>query len=314
VAQSGDDTGRLLEAHHAMWSTLGQMGATRATLDHLERGVALYDRARHAPLAFVYGGHDAGSCSLAHLTITRWQLGYPDQALAAAREAQRLTDVLQHPPSTIPALWSAVWVEYERGDREAAIAGAQRLLALASAHGLSRWMDEPTCVLTLASGRGITAADLTRVERRLAETWGARGIWRDIAAIYRLAMACGDAGQVERGLATLESIAREHGDAFYAPEIRRTRGELLLRRAAADEAEQCFRDAIEIARRRGEKALELRAAMSLGRLLSGKGQRAEARDVLGETYGWFTEGFDTADLTAARALLGQLAGGRATPG
>ena len=87
---------------------------------------------------------------------------------------------------------------------------------------------------------------------------------------------------------------------------RRIHGELLVRRNQWGEAEACFRRAIEIARRRSQRALELRATTSLARLLAGTGQRDEARRILHDIHSWFTEGFDTADLRTARALLNEL--------
>jgi predicted ATPase len=93
-------------------------------------------------------------------------------------------------------------------------------------------------------------------------------------------------------------------------ELRRLKGELLLMgdRGAAEEAAQCFRDAIAVARSQSAKSWELRATMSLARLLAKQDRRDEARAMLAEIYGWFTEGFDTADLKDAKAMLDDLAG------
>jgi predicted ATPase len=88
--------------------------------------------------------------------------------------------------------------------------------------------------------------------------------------------------------------------------MERLRGELLLARGRPDEAEPRFRRAIDVAKARGERSLELRAATSLARLLASRGKRSEARRLLREIYGWFAEGFDTADLQRARALLDDL--------
>jgi ATP/maltotriose-dependent transcriptional regulator MalT len=95
---------------------------------------------------------------------------------------------------------------------------------------------------------------------------------------------------------------------FLAPEIRRLEGELLLQEAgsSADGAEAHFRAAIDIARTRAEKSLELRAATSLARLLAARGRRDEARQQLADVYAWFAEGFDTRDLRLAKALLTEL--------
>jgi predicted ATPase len=106
----------------------------------------------------------------------------------------------------------------------------------------------------------------------------------------------------------LASITEEDRVAFYAPELHRLEGDLLLRRSEPDShaAERCFRRAIELARARAEKSLELRAATSLARLLAARGRRGDARNILAPVYGWFTEGFDTADLRDANALLTEL--------
>ena len=95
---------------------------------------------------------------------------------------------------------------------------------------------------------------------------------------------------------------------FYAPEVYRIRGELVLKQAGgiARDAESCFRRAIEVARARQQKSLELRAVRSLSRLLTRQGKREEARRMLAEIYAWSSEGFDTRDLREAKALLEEL--------
>jgi len=105
------------------------------------------------------------------------------------------------------------------------------------------------------------------------------------------------------------AAADEHEIRQYEPEMHRLKGELLLRQdhSKAAEAQSCFQRAVEIARKQSAKSLELRATMSLARLLNGQGKRDEGRTMLAEIYGWFTEGFDTADLKDAKSLLNELA-------
>jgi predicted ATPase len=128
-----------------------------------------------------------------------------------------------------------------------------------------------------------------------------------------LAEACGEGGQAKEGLEVLaEALAAVHttGERFYEAELYRLKGELLLTlsRENSGEAEICFHEALEIARRQQAKSLELRAAMSLSRLWRQLGRPEEARQLLAEVYGWFTEGFETADLREAKALLAELEG------
>ena len=310
IAHRGDDSGRLLEAHHALWAVLSAMGKPTTALTHLEQGLALYDRERHAGQALLYGGHDPGACCRYHLAMTRWLLGYPDQALAAGHDALKLAEQLGHPMTMVITLSFVTWIHYLRGELEAAVPHAERMAGLAKAHGFSGYIDDGAVVL--ASVRIVTTgdcADLVAVHQRLMTGSGARARFRHILCCCLLAEACAKADRADAGLRVFASIAGEHHDAFYAPEIHRIRGELLLKQAipALDEAEQCFTRAIDLARSRQEHSPELRATMSLARLLAERGQRNEAKQLLAPAYGWFIEGFDTSDLKAAKALLEQLA-------
>jgi predicted ATPase len=131
-----------------------------------------------------------------------------------------------------------------------------------------------------------------------------------------LAEAHGKVGQTEAGLAVLAealAVVPENGEHYYEAELHRLKGELLLQSTARspksqvhEEAEECFRQALDIAHRQEAKALDLRATMSLSRLLQRQGRSEEARQMLWETYTWFTEGFDTADLIEAKTLLKEL--------
>ncbi len=137
----------------------------------------------------------------------------------------------------------------------------------------------------------------------------------EIARLYFLALlaeAYGTIGQPAAGLAVLaEALTRVDTtrDRWYEPEIYRLKGALLLQQSADNhaEAQTCFHDALDVARAQQAKSLELRVAVSLSRLWLAQGKRAEARALLAPIYGWFTEGFDTADLQEAKALLDEVA-------
>src|SRR5919108_15502 len=126
-----------------------------------------------------------------------------------------------------------------------------------------------------------------------------------------LAEAHGHMRQTEAGLAVLAealTVAHANGEHHYEAELYRLQGELLLQQDIPDEpeAERCLRQAVDVARQQQGKSLELRAAMSLARLWQRQGKRAEAGELLAPVYIWFTEGFDTADLREAKALLEEL--------
>jgi tetratricopeptide (TPR) repeat protein len=119
------------------------------------------------------------------------------------------------------------------------------------------------------------------------------------------------ASHYDQGLRALQealAAADKNEDRNNEPDIHRLEGELLLARdgSSASQAQTCFERAVEIARTRSAKSLELRATVSLARLLAKQGKRAEALAMLAEIYNWFTEGFDTADLKEAKALLDEL--------
>jgi tetratricopeptide (TPR) repeat protein len=309
LAQQESDTGRLLEAHHALWPTVFAMGEPTAALAHLERGVSLYDPAHHRAQISIYGGHDTGVCTRNHLSMTRWLLGYPDRALEALREALELEGRLAHPMTTVVVLNFAPWLHFLRGEHAACREYAQRLVALATAQGARTYAVEGSAILAgLDMLADRTRARLDELHRLLILAQESRTVWRSVASFCLLAEAAAGIGEIDLGLASLAAIAEAHRHAFFAPEIERVRGELLLRRDGPGDAEPCFRRALTIARARSERSLELRAATSLARLLVGLGRRAEARQTLAEVHAWFTEGFETADLRAGRGLLEELDG------
>ncbi|MFQ5830292.1 MAG: tetratricopeptide repeat protein, partial [Candidatus Methylomirabilia bacterium] len=287
VAEREGDPSLLLQAHHALWTTLQQ----------------------HRSHAFRYGGHDPGVCCRNFLARTLWLLGYPDQALQSAQEALSLARELSQPLTTALALNYAAWTHYHRGEREDAAARAEGVVALAREQGFSVWMAHGSMLL----GR-------LMVEERRGEE-GIAQLHRGLAAITRqgvggrevfflclLADAYGKQHQTEKALEVLaEALAKTetHIERYYEPELHRLRGELLADVASQD-AQTCFRQAIDVARRQSAKSLELRALISLSRLWRQQGKKEAVREILGETYGWFTEGFDTADLKEAKALLEEL--------
>ena len=127
--------------------------------------------------------------------------------------------------------------------------------------------------------------------------------------IALLARACEIAGQIEEALTLLDDalqIVERTGERWFAAELNRHKGQLLLRQGHSEAAEELYRKALSIAEEQEAKLWELRAAVSLARLRRDQGRRAEARDLLAPVYGWFTEGFDTPDLKDAKALLDEL--------
>jgi predicted ATPase len=137
----------------------------------------------------------------------------------------------------------------------------------------------------------------------------------EIARLYFLALLAEAYGTIKQPAAGLEVLAEAltrldtTRDRWYKPELYRLKGALLLQQSADNhaEAQTCFHYALDVARAQQAKSLELRTAVSLSRLWQQQGQRAAVRALLAPIYGWFTEGFDTADLQEAKALLDEVA-------
>jgi len=304
TARRGNDSGQLLEAHHALWPTLVSMGEIRRAMPHLERGIALYDRERHGSYASLYGGHDPGTCCRYFLALSHWGLGYPERALASAYEAARLAETLGHAMTSTMTLSFLTSILSLCGDRPAAIGAGERCLAIVDAHGFSGRAIDIAVLLYAARGDRPDVAALDALRRRCALEQNMR-TWRYVMSWCTLAGLYGEVDAPEQGLQVLAALGDVEGVGFYGSEVYRVEGELRRRIAprAPDDAARCFQQAIDLARRRELRSLELRAATSLARLWSDQGRREDARRALADVYGWFTEGFDTQDLRTAKALL-----------
>ncbi len=312
------DAGLLLEAHHAMWANsffLGELTLARA---HSEHGIDLYDSPQHRVLALLYGGHDPGVCCRDFGALALWLLGYPDRALKRSQDALALAEELSHPLTLAEALGYAAWLHEFRREREAVQERAEALLALASKYGFPYWFTQGTIL------RGWALADEGQTaEKGVAQMCQGLLAYKTTGAevarshyLVLLAKIYGKVKKAEEGLTVLSEVAWSHknGGWYYEAELHRLRGELLLNAEPGMQkaefvhrsAEESFSEAIEISRRQQAKSLELRAAMSMSRLWQRQGRTGEARKLLGDIYGWFTEGFDTADLKEAKALLEEL--------
>jgi len=313
IAQRGQDPALLLEAHHTLWATLTNLGELTSARTHTEQGFALYDPQKHKHHAFLYGGHDPGVCCGGHAAEVLGLLGYPDQALRRSQDALSLARELSHPSSIAHALSFAAWFHQLRGEQEAVQARVAEAMSLATEQGFSprrALADFLQGWLLVEQGHRETGI-VQMIDAKAAGRAVASGRWdAHIAAL--LSDTYGKEGQTAEGLRVVnEELSRLQitGARFYEAELYRIKGELLLRQAVPDKelAETCFDKAIEVARRQQAKSLELRAAMSMSRLWQRQGTKAEAQKLLGEVYGWFTEGFDTADLKQAKLLLEELA-------
>jgi predicted ATPase len=299
-------------AHDPLGTVLFFVGELPAALAHLEQGVALYDPHRHRAHAFRATQNPAAACCT-YAAVVLWLLGYPDRALQRSREAVTLTQEPAHPLSLAHALVYAATLHQFRRERDAAQADAEAAVALCTEQGF---------VIYAAHGmvmQGWALAAQGQAEAGIAQLDAGLQAWRTTGAevqrpyyLALLAEAYGKMGQGAAGLPVLAealALVNKNGEQWCEAELHRCTGEGLLARSAAHyiEAEACFQQALAVARRQQAKSWELRAAMSLSRLWQHQGKRTEAYALLAPIYGWFTEGFDTADLQEAQALLETLA-------
>ncbi len=296
-----------LQAHHSAWATRIWGGEFVQSRDHVRQGIALYDPEKHRHHALMYGGHDPGVCGKGQGAVALWALGYPDQGAQSAREGVILAEELRHVPSILHALWFAAGVCCLRQELARVRDCSERLLTLGREHGLKQYQ---------AIGgifHGWVLVQEGRFEEGLAELRSCFGFYATIgqtmSALFRAILAEAElrAGNFEHAQALVATD--EAGDRWWWAEFLRLRGELHRSRSLNERAasEQPYREAIAVARGQQAKALELRAATGLASLWAEQGQRAQARELLAPVYGWFTEGFNTADLKHAAALLASLA-------
>jgi predicted ATPase len=311
LAQRQHDAARLMEAHVGMGELLHFLGEFVPARAHLEQALAFAGPQQDRTLTF-RTGHDMKVLCLGYLARTLSRLGYPDQTLMRSHEMLAYAQELVHAFSLMRALLYAALIHRWRREWSTSQERAEAALAIAIEHGFGHHVGPVTF------NRGSALAAQGQIEVGLAQMYQgftairAAGTRVELSAwLARLAEAHGQVGQAEEGLSLLpEALAwlDTTGERAFEADVHRIKGELLLRQVVPDEsqAEACFQQALDVARRQQAKTLELHAAMSLSRLWQRQGKRAEAHELLAGIYGWFTEGFDTADLQDAKALLDAL--------
>jgi len=309
LAKRSDDPALFVGAHHLLGAILGLMGEPVAACDHLRQAIALYDPRAHRTIAFRYGADlDVFDRSLrAHFL---WEAGYPDQAVATAEGALLLAKEISHPFSEALALSFAAMLRQFRRETQAARETATAAITLCEERGFSYYRGWSTviCGWALAEERqsdeGI--AQMRHGLERMAAT-GAR--LRRPYYLGLLAQVSREMGKIDAAnehLAEALRLAERTRECWWQAELQRLKGVALAQTEEEAEMAARFQQAINTARRQQAKSLELRAATSLARLWGDQGKRAEAHDLLAPIYDWFTEGFETADLKDAKALLDEL--------
>jgi class 3 adenylate cyclase/tetratricopeptide (TPR) repeat protein len=312
LAKQAGESSLLLLAHEHLGILRYFEGNSLESLEHFEQAIALYEPSKHRYLAHLHG-EDLGVFSRIWMAWALWIVGYPDRALATSHEALALGKEASHPFSLGYAfLWTAI-LHVMRREPEPARDLAEQAIAIAEEQGFA---------FVLAGGRLIAAwahlqapldaPGMAAAADAFKEAVAQVGTTGNMAnapmmlgylaeAYHRAGMVAQALGNVDAGLALSQATRQTQWD----PELHRIKGELVLQHRGDDaEAAVLFQRALEIARSQGAKSLELRAALSLGRLWNERQQPERSRELLAPIYAGFTEGFDNPDLVQARELLG----------
>jgi predicted ATPase len=312
LAQRADDPALAVAAHYVVGTTWFLLGALPAARQHVEEGIARYTPdQRRAPLFRM--GHDPGVACRSWVAMTLWLLGYPEQAVVHLDDSLTLAHALSHPFSLASAHVFAAVVSQLCRDVPAVHEQVEAAVTLSTEQGFPQWVAWATVLRGWARAmQGEGEAGMAEVCQGIA---ACRATGTALLVSYFctvLADAAEHLGHPEDGLQALaeaQTLIEQHEERWWEAEVCRLRGALLLRQPGTPqaEAETWLQRALDVARCQEAKSLELRAAMSLARLWQQQGKRAEAHELLAPVYDWFTEGFDTADLQEAKALLKVLA-------
>jgi predicted ATPase len=335
IAQSQQESTLSLVVHAVLAETLLFRGEFTPAQAHCDQARAFYDSGRHRDLAYQVG-QDLGLLALGDGAKALWYRGYPDQALARVRHCLSLAQALAHPLSLAEALCAVAHVHLFRREGQEAQAHAAAVQTLTHEQGFAWWWGVGISLqgwalvegTALSGAREQGEAGLVQLREGLAAVRAMEAeLWVPLL-LGALAQGSAQDGQVQEGLLVIaEALAtvEKNEERWNEADLYRLKGELMLQQNREQgtgdgeqkkdtdprslpphpqgEAEACFRKAIEIAQKQQAKSRELRATTSLARLWQQQGKKTEARQLLAEIYGWFTEGFETKDLQEAKALL-----------
>jgi class 3 adenylate cyclase/predicted ATPase len=311
-AERHKDTAALCIAHRALGTTCLTTGDFAAGLHHLKRARTLYDSQRHACYRYQYG-QDIGAAALCYLSWALWLLGYVDEASAVAAGAMKSAEGLSHPHTLVYTICHArAFIDFFNRRYEDIQSYADRIISICTENGFSHWIN---CGRIFEGVAKISRGDVDQGSELLragVAAWQKRGarLWLPIFLTLE-AEAYAEAGRGEAALQAIEkslSISKDTGECWAMAEILRVKARLLLAtgRAEADEIETILVTSLEIARRQQARCWQLRVACDLARLWQDQGHGRKGLKLLQSVYDQFTEGFDTADLRNAKALIRSL--------
>jgi class 3 adenylate cyclase/predicted ATPase len=310
LSQQSKNSAGLVLGHASAGRNLMFTGWFASSRSHLEEAIALYDPNSHRDTLVRQAGFHPHVNSAGHLGVVLFCLGYPDQAIAQSSAAIAEARRLAHPPSLASSLALGSRL-LSLAENSAVLTERVDQLAMVTAEqGLPHWRSQGTIFRGWVKVKNGDIAEGMSLLRDGSAAYRATGaeVWMPYH-LALLARACEIVGQINDAATLLDDalqIVERTGERWFAAELNRHKGRLLLRQGHAEAADELYRKALGIAREQEAKLWELRASVILARLYRDQGRPAEGRDLLAPIYGWFIEGFDTADLKEARVLLDQL--------
>ncbi len=328
MAERAQDPLMLVGAHYTMGTSLQFLAELELGHKHLEWAFSFYDPGQRRNYRKLYRV-DPGAFCLSEMVRTLWLLGYPEQARRKLDEALEMARASKDPQGLAFAMVKAVFLHVCCREAQGAREWAEKCLTHCDEHGITQ---ERMWVKSLGGWALAAQGEVGEANKQMRDSVDAYRALRSELSLSHYLTLLADVlsyhGRAEEGLEIINEaldVTRRTGDRHCEAETLRMKGELLLMRASGSgsnlvtridnwtsipadapeniEAEECFREAIGAARRQGSKSWELRAAINLSRMWRRQGRREEAKQLLSEIYDRFTEGFETADLKEARALL-----------
>jgi class 3 adenylate cyclase/predicted ATPase len=301
----------LMIGHRLMGTSLLLTGEISNGRKHYDQAFALYDPAKHRPLATRFG-QDIGVSIFVYRALAQWMLGYPDTALADADHAVEDARASGHASTLMYAQFHTSLTNVLCAKYAAANAQSNDVVRLAEEKAAAIWQALATmqkgCVLAL-SGKASEGVQMITAGIATYRSTGSR-VYLPIF-LSHLSGAYAELGQFDdawRCIGEAMTAIETTNERWYEAEINRVSGVIALKlpQLGSSQAEIYFERALTVARVQQSKSWELRAAMSMARLWRDQGMREKGRALLAPIYGWFTEGFDTRDLQQAKALLAEL--------
>ena len=308
LAEESNDTGLRVAAHYALGDLFFWRPRYRESMHHFDQAIALYSQPDHHAIGHASIGYDPGVASAGLRAIASWYLGFPDQAVQRVAGAAQLARPLNSPICTVMIDFFSAIIHNLRREPDQALIFAERAVAFSREEGFEYFLAGSLVILGWAVALECQETEgIEKVREGVALNQSIGGKLERPYYLALLGESLARAGRQDEALAVVQEgidLSRRVASQFHEPDLLCLKAKILSELGTPDfaEAEACLHAALCMARETGAKSLELRAALGLCQLQHRQGA-PEQTSTLAAVAGWFTEGFDTIELRAARHLL-----------